>query len=140
MATSLHTLDAHDPWSPFLLAAAFAVQATCYTMMQASPGQLVFGQDMVLPIKYITDWECLRQVQQKQINRDNARENKNCIEHTYKAGDKVPVDKSQMTPKLDALCAGPYLIKKVWSNGTITVEKDNIAERMNMQCITPYFD
>ena len=108
--------------------------------MQALPGQLVFGRDMVLPIKYITDWECLHQVQQKQINRDNARENKNCIEHTYKEGDKVLVDESWITPKLDALRAGPYLVKKVWSNGTITVEKDNISKRMNIQRITPYFE
>ena len=66
LANSLRTLeleeqelDAHDPWSPFLLAAAFAVRATCHTMMQALPGQLVYGQDMVRPIKYITDWERL---------------------------------------------------------------------------------
>ena len=91
--------------------------------MQASPRQLVFGRDMVLPIKYITDWERLCQVQQKHINRDNTCENRNYIEHTYKAGDKVLVDKSWMMPKLDAPRIGPYLVKKIWSNGTITVEK-----------------
>ena len=147
LANSLRTfeleeqeLDAHDPWSPFLSAAAFAVRATCHTTMRASPGQLVFGRDMVLPIKYVTDWERLRQVRQKQINRDNARENRNRIAHTYKTGDKVLVDESRMTPKLDAPRTGPYLIKKIWSNGTITVEKDNISERMNIRRITPYFE
>ena len=97
--------------------------------MQASPRQLVFGRDMVLPIKYVTDWERLHQVRQRQINRDNARENRNCIEHTYKAGDKVLVNESWMMPKLDALRTGPYLVKKIWSNGTITVKKDNITKR-----------
>ena len=147
LANSLRTLkldeqelETHDPWSPFLLAAAFAVQATCHTTMQALPRQIVFGQDMVLPIKYITNLECLCQVQQKQINCDNAHENKNCIKHTYKEGDKVLVDKSQMTPKLDALCVGPYLVNKVWSNGTITLKKDNISKRMNMRYIMPYFN
>ena len=79
LANSLRTLeleeqelDAHDPWSPFLLAAAFVVQATCHTTVQASPGQLVFGHDMVLPIKYIIDWERLCQVQQKEINHDRS--------------------------------------------------------------------
>ena len=114
------------------MAAAFAVQATCHTTMQALPGHLVFGGDMVLPIKYITNWKRLHQVQQKQINHDNARENKNCIAYTYKVGDKVLIDESRMTPKLDAPHAGPYLVKKVWSNGTITVEKDNISKRMNI--------
>ena len=108
--------------------------------MQALPGQLVFRHDMVLPIKYITDWERLRQVQQKQINRDNTRENRNRIEHTYKAGNKILVDESRMTPKLEAQHTGPYLVKKIWSNGTITVKKDNISKRMNIQRITPYFE
>ena len=40
-------LDAHNPSSLFLLAAAFVVRAKCHTIMQASPGQLVLGQDMV---------------------------------------------------------------------------------------------
>ena len=63
-------------------------------------------------------WEHLCQVQQKQMNCGNAHENRNHIEHKYKKGDKVLVDnKSCMMPKLDVLCNGPYLVKKVESNG-----------------------
>jgi transposase InsO family protein len=36
-----------DPWNEFLQACAFAIMNTFHTTLQASPGQLVFGRDMI---------------------------------------------------------------------------------------------
>ncbi len=47
-------LNANEPWGPFLNAAAWAIQSTIHTTLDATPGQLVFGQDMLLPIQLKT--------------------------------------------------------------------------------------
>jgi hypothetical protein len=52
-------LDATDPWSSFLASAAFAIRSTYHTTLGASPGQLVFGRDMLLPIKFKANWAVL---------------------------------------------------------------------------------
>ena len=52
-------------------------------------GQLVFGCDIILPIKHNVDWALIRQQKQTQINKDNIRENNKIVGHDYKVGDKV---------------------------------------------------
>ena len=54
-------IDNNDPWSGILAATMFAVRATYHTTLQASPMQLVFGQDAILKIKHVADWEHIRQ-------------------------------------------------------------------------------
>jgi hypothetical protein len=41
-------MDEKDPWGPFLASAAYAIRSTFHTTLKATPGQLVFGRDMVL--------------------------------------------------------------------------------------------
>jgi hypothetical protein len=68
---NVQALDQNDPWSGILAATMFAVQATFHATLQASPLQLVFGQDTILNIKHITDWEHIRQQKQDRINENN---------------------------------------------------------------------
>jgi hypothetical protein len=42
-------LDDKDPWGPFLSSAIYAIRSTFHTTLNATPGQLVFGRDMILP-------------------------------------------------------------------------------------------
>jgi hypothetical protein len=44
------------PADHFLSSAAYAIRSTFHTTLKATPGQLVFGRDMVLPINFIADW------------------------------------------------------------------------------------
>jgi transposase InsO family protein len=48
-------MDEKDPWGPFLASAVYAIRSTFHTTLKATPGQLVFGRDMVLPIKFIAN-------------------------------------------------------------------------------------
>ena len=52
-------------------------------------GQLIFGRDMILPMKNKTDWELIGHHNQAQINKDNTRKNRIIAPHDYKVGDKV---------------------------------------------------
>ena len=61
-------LSPDDPWSEFLSAAAFAIRATYHTTLQATPAQLVFGRDMILPIAVEANWDLIKHRKQQEIN------------------------------------------------------------------------
>ena len=65
----------NDPWSGILAATMFSVRATYHTTIQASLMQLVFGQDAILNIKHVADWEHIRKHKQLRINHNNKQEN-----------------------------------------------------------------
>ena len=54
----------------------FGLRATYHTTLEASPTQLVFGRDAILPIKYQPDWENIQNNKQRKIELNNIRENK----------------------------------------------------------------
>ncbi len=45
-------LDDDDPWAGILSATAFAVRSTYHTTLQATPGQLNFGRDLILNVQH----------------------------------------------------------------------------------------
>ena len=54
-------LDEEDPWTGILAATAFAVRSTYHTTLKKTPGQLVFGRDMIFNIQHVANWEFIRQ-------------------------------------------------------------------------------
>ena len=68
-------LDETDPWKGILSATAFAVRSTFHTTLKQSPGQLIFGRDMMLNIKHEANWEFIRQRKQSIIDKNNEAEN-----------------------------------------------------------------
>ena len=68
-------MDEDDPWKGILSATAFAVRSTYHTTLQKSPGQLVFGRDMILNIQHKANWELIRERKQQLINKNNKKEN-----------------------------------------------------------------
>ena len=63
-------LDEDEPWSGILEATSFAVYSTYRTKLQATPGQLVFGHNMVLYTPSISDWEDIRKYKQQIIDKE----------------------------------------------------------------------
>jgi hypothetical protein len=47
--------DPDDPWIGILMAVAFALHSPYHTTLRAIPGQLVFGRDMILNVRHLTD-------------------------------------------------------------------------------------
>ena len=64
-------LDEDNPWGPFLSAAAYAICSTVHTTLDATPAQLVFGRDMILPLKFKTDWA---RIKESQTKRDRTKQ------------------------------------------------------------------
>ena len=82
-------IDENDPWSGILSAVMFAIRSTYHTTLEATPMQLVFGRDAILPIFHIADWKYIQDKKQRLINYNNKRENSKRIPHIYKVNDQV---------------------------------------------------
>ena len=64
-------LDVDKPWDSILAAAAFSVQSTYHTTLQATPGQIVFGHDMACHTPFLEDWKAIKLRKQKIIDKNN---------------------------------------------------------------------
>ena len=73
----------------------FYVRTTYHTTLQAYPTQLAFGQDAILNIKHVSDWEHIWKRKQEQINRNKKRENMRCNNHQYRVGEKILVKRKK---------------------------------------------
>ena len=96
-----------DPWSGILAATMFAVRATYYTTLQASPMQHVFFCDYILNINQATNWEHIQQHKQERINRNNKCKNMRCNNHQYKVHDNILV-KRKKNSKHELEFMGPF--------------------------------
>jgi hypothetical protein len=77
------------PFWSFFSAASWAIHSTYHTTLQATPGQLVFGRDMLLSIPFRADWAQLKIRKQGLITKGVLRENASRKQHKYKVGDQV---------------------------------------------------
>ena len=129
-----------DPWTAILASVAYAVRSTYHTTLQATPAQLIFGRDMIYPVEYVAEWDVLRQKKQKIIDQNNVRENSRRIDFDYRVGQKILIINTDIQRKLDNPTTGPYEITDVFSNGTVTIRRGNVLERLNIRRIKPYHE
>ena len=132
-------LDEEDPWKGILSATAFAVRSTYHTTLQSTPGQLVFGRDMILNIKHEANWEFIRARKQKIIHKNNEAENAKRTPHVYSVGDKVLLKRGTEN-KYESPYEGPYTILKVNNNGTVRMKVKNVEDTYNIRRLTPFLD
>ena len=133
-------LPEENPFEPFLTATAYAIRSTYHMTLQATPGQLVFGRDMILPMQFKANWAQIALRKQEVINKSNSKENKKHLEHEYKIGDKVLLEKGGIQPKMAAPREGPFRIIKVSTNGMVCIQKGVVMQRVNIRRLTPYFE
>jgi putative transposase len=133
-------LDENNPWAEFLSAVAFAIRSTYHTTLEATPAQLVFGRDMILPISTQANWARIQQKRQEEIVRNNERENRTRVAHEYRVGDKVLLQKPGILRKLSSPRTGPHTILNVYNNGTVQIQRGVIREKVNIRRITPYIE
>ncbi len=128
-------LDEDDPFKGLLSAAAFAIRATYHTTLQKSPGQLVFGRDMVFNVQHVADWELIRACKQKLIKKNNEQENKTRIPHTYQVGDLVMFKKG--AHKYEQPKTGPHEVRHVFMNGTVWIRVGAVEHTVNIRQLEP---
>ena len=133
------TLSIQQPWANFLAAAAWAIRSTYHTTLEATPGQLVFGRDMLLNIAFKANWDSIRNNKQLSINASNKKENKSRLPHTYSIGNSITITRPGLQPKLSNPTSGPHTITQVYTNGTVQILKGIVSQRINIRRIQPFF-
>jgi hypothetical protein len=63
--------------------AAWAVCSTYHTVLKASPGAAIFGQDMLFDIPFIDDWQKIGKHRQRLTDLNNAHQNERRIDYDY---------------------------------------------------------
>jgi len=129
-----------NPFDSFVAAASWAIRSSYHSTLKATPGQLVFGRDMLLDLKYRADWAGIKLRKQNLIDKGVVRENKSRVQHDYKVGDRVLYTKPGVIPKMEQPRTGPFEVKQVHVNGTITIQKGVVSDRVNIRNVSPFFE
>ena len=127
------------PFRSFISAASWAIRSTYHTTLQATPGQLVFGRDMLLLIPFRADWSRIKHRKQRLINKGVLRENASRIQHEYKVNDLVLLDKPGILRKSVQPRTGPHTVTKIYKNSTLQLQRGAVTERVTLRRLTPYF-
>jgi hypothetical protein len=123
----------------FLSDTSWAIRSTYHTVLKASPGTAIFGQDMLFDIPFIADWQKIGEHKQRLTALNNAHENKGRIYYDYKVGQKVLLRKDGILCNTESRWhKKPRLITSVHTNGTITVQCKNKIERINIRRVNPF--
>jgi hypothetical protein len=99
-----------------------------------TPGQLVFGRDMILNVKHEANWEYIHAWKQNTILKNNKAENAKRIPHTYNIGDKV-LRKRGTANKYETPYQGPFTITQVNENGKVQIMIKNVEDTININLL-----
>ncbi len=96
---------------------------------------------MLFDIPFIADWQKIGEQRQRLTDLNNAHENKARIDYDNKVGQKVLVRKEGILRKSESIWhRKPWLITSVHTNGTITVQRGNKLEWMNIRRVNPFVE
>jgi hypothetical protein len=123
----------------FLSDAAWAICSTHHTVLKASPGAAIFGQDMLFDIPLIADWKKIGEHRQQLTDLNTAHENKGRIDYDYKVGQKLLVRNKGILRNAESRWQkDPWTITTVHTNRTITIQRRNKEERLNIRREKPF--
>jgi hypothetical protein len=96
---------------------------------------------MLFDIPFIADWQHIGEYKQRLTDLSCAHENKGRINYDYKVGQKELVQKEGILRKSGSIWhRKPWLITTVHMNGTITVQRGNKLEWMNIRRVKPFIE
>lgn len=128
-----------DPIRDICSAVAYGIRATVHGTTMYTPGQLVFGKDMILRSDVEVNMELVRRRRESAIAHNNQRENRRRIKYDYKEGDKVLILSGGLDPKLQ-LHEGPYkVVSYNRSNGVLHIQRKGYIESIHIRRVRPFF-
>jgi hypothetical protein len=123
-------------------AVTWAIRATINPIIKYSPCHLAFNQDMIFRKATTINWQHIHKERNKIIAASNSKENKARIAKEYKTGDKIllilDADEQRSQPKMDKPTRGPFIIT-IHNNGTVTIDRGNFTETINIRRIKPFY-
>ena len=125
-------LDHIDTWVETLASIAWEIRASYQRTIMDTPGQDVFGRDMLLNLVSVLYWKFVTSENQRQVYIYNVRENSRQVAHDYAIGDQVYAEMTGIYRKLDYNKQGPYIITELFTNGTVQVQQVQANEQINI--------
>jgi hypothetical protein len=96
---------------------------------------------MLFDILFIADWQKIGEYRQQLTDLNNVHEKDGRIDYDYKVGQKVLLRKEGILRNAESRWhKKPWLITTVHTNGTITVQRGNKEERMNIWRVKPFME
>lgn len=112
--------------------------AVSKSLLNNTPGEVVFGRDMLLDLPVIVDLVRIQQGRQLLVNENLRRQNAKRREFDFRVGGEVLI-KAFNPRKLDERNQGPFTITQVFTNGTVEVQKSpQVFERLNIRRLVPF--
>jgi hypothetical protein len=94
---------------------------------------------MLFDIPFIADWKKIGEHRQRLTDLNTAHENKGRIDYDYKVGQKILVRNEGILHKAQSIWQkDPWTITTVHTNGTITIQRGNNLERLNIRRVKPF--
>jgi hypothetical protein len=115
-----------------------ATRASVHRALPTTPGALAFQRDMFLNIPLIANLQTIRDRRQVLIDKKLRRQNikRRSFDHAIGQGIMVEVPNPG---KLDQRTTGPFPIRQVHANGTLTIQRSpHVQERINVRGVTPH--
>jgi hypothetical protein len=136
IAQDLNTVSAQQE---LLMPVMWAINTTFHTTLKASPAQLAFSRDMILPTSFAANWYAINSHKQAQSQSAADAENRKRIPHEFRINDKVLIRRDIGNPYLGQLAKptqGPFKIIDVQQlpiNGTVLIQRSSTSvERVNI--------
>jgi hypothetical protein len=123
--------DLDDPWGGILTVVAFTLKSTYHMTLQVTPGQLIFGRDMVLNVQHLTDWTAIIAHKQQIICQNNRIKNLKQIPCHYQVGDLVILENIRSN-KYEQPYSGPYCITQVNTHETVHLKIKAVMDTVNI--------
>ena len=105
-----------------------------------TPGQDVFGKDILFNLAAVVDWRVVTAAKQRQEDIDNVIENTKWVTHDYTIGNQVYLEITGIYCKPDYRRQGPYRITEVFTKGTFRVQRRQVNEIINIIRLKPHFN
>ena len=130
--------QARDIIDDALATAMHSMRTNITTALKSSPGALVYARDMFLNVPLIADWKTIQKHREQLVNENLRKSNAKRRSYDYQQGERV-LRKIYKPTKLGERTSGPYQIKKVHCNGTVTLQmNDDVTERISIRRILPF--
>lgn len=121
-----------------LARASHGIKTNIHTATGYTPGDLAFHRDMLLNIPLMIDFVAVRDRRRVTVNENLRRSNAKRSSYDYQPQQQV-LKKRHEFGKLGDRWDGPFSIKRVHTNGNITIQlRPGVTERLNIRRVKPY--
>jgi len=93
---------------------------------------------MLYDFAFTVNWNDLQAKKLQRRRTNNEQENRKRIKYHFKVNDEVMLEHNTLQRKINPLGNGPFTITKVYTNGTVQIQKGIVSERVNIRRISPY--